>query len=71
MKPNYDQIARDLMLAGRLNLAERGVAYRAGKTADDVRHAKTKALKNGGAKFEYELSMFAAYLKGVFKAAPK
>lgn len=71
MKPDYDAIASDVLLTGRLSMAERRVVFRAGKTLDDVRHACTKAKKNGRSKTEFELGMLAAYLKGIFKAAPK
>jgi len=68
---NFADMARDIMFAGRLDLARYGVEYRKGKTAEDVKAALRKARdpKNGMAKVEAELSMLEIYLKQVFKAA--
>lgn len=67
---NYDTIASDVMISGVLNLTKSGVMYRKGKSADDIRKARVKALKHGRQKIETELSMMALYLKDILKAAP-
>lgn len=68
---DFDGIAADVLLSGKLNIARYGVVYRAGKSVDDVKKAAEKARlpKNGHAKIEIELSYLAGALVGVFKAA--
>lgn len=70
---NFTDMARDIMFAGRLDMARYGVEYRKGKTVEDVKVALRKARdpKNGMAKVECELSMLEIYLKQVFKAVSK
>lgn len=69
MNTKYDRLAAALMFAGKADLQVLGLEYRKGKTIEDVKKARLKALdpKNGMAKTEVELSMFAVYLKGIFK----
>jgi len=66
---NLEDMARDIMFAGRLDLARYAVEYRKGKTIEDVKAALRKARdpKNGMAKTEVELSMLEVYLRQVFK----
>lgn len=65
---DYKNLAQDALLSGKIDYVRFGIVYRAGKSFDDVKHARTKALKNGMGKVEYEISMFEVYLKGIFKA---
>lgn len=46
-----------------------GLQFRKNKTADDIKHAISKATKAGRAKVEFELSMLELYLKDVLKKA--
>ena len=65
-KVDFKSVAIDLMFAGKLDVVRHGLQFRAGKTVTDVKSAIRKALKNGHAKTEFELSMLEVYLKQVF-----
>lgn len=65
---DFKNLAQDIFLTGKIDFAKYGIEYRAGKTVEDVKHARAKALKNGMQKTEFEISMFEVYLKTVFKA---
>ncbi len=63
----YNDLARDLMFTGKLELEKYGLEYRKNKTVKDVNNAIAKAKKNGMTKTEFELSMLELYLQSVFK----
>lgn len=67
-KVNFAVLASDLMFGRGFNVAAAGLQYRKGKTVEDVKKAREKALNNGRGKTEHELSMLEVYLKEVFKA---
>lgn len=66
----YEQLASALLF-GSVKVADiepkYGLVFRKGKTTQDILHARTKALKAGMGKTEFELSMMEVYLKAVFK----
>jgi hypothetical protein len=68
----YEQLATDLMF-GKVDINELGPKYglqfRKNKTAADIKHAISKAMKAGRAKVEFELNMLELYLKDVLKKA--
>ena len=68
----YSKLAQDLLF-GHVMIAELGPKYglqfRKGKDKDSIVHARSKALKNGHAKIEFELNMLEVYLKQVLKKA--
>ena len=67
-KVDFERLAQDLMFGTSFNIREAGLDYRKGKTVEDVHKARRKAIANGHAKTEFELSMLELYLKEVFKA---
>jgi hypothetical protein len=67
----YQDLALEILFTGTLDPVKHGLEYRKGKTIDDVRKARQKALKNGHAKTEFEILMFEVYLKDVFKKVRK
>ena len=66
-KPNYEEIAGEIMFLGRLDFEKHRVEYRKHKSRDDIVEALEKASKNGHFKTEFEISMFAIYLKSILK----
>jgi hypothetical protein len=67
----YQKLAADILFIGLVvtpeNLAKYNLQFRKGKVAIDLIDARRKALKNGRAKIEFELSFFELYLKQVLK----
>lgn len=68
----YAELATDLMFS-KVVVAEipakYGLQFRKGKDATDITNARSKAVKNGHGKVEFELSMLEVYLKDVLKRA--
>jgi hypothetical protein len=62
-----EQFAMEILFTGKVDAAKHGLEYRRGKTLADVVKAREKALKNGHAKTEHEISMMDVYLRDVFK----
>jgi hypothetical protein len=76
MTTDYEDVLHDcakVLLFTNLppNLPDLGLAFRKGKTNDDIAKAISKAYKNGQQKTEFELNMLKVYLKDVLKLAPK
>lgn len=69
---SYEILARDLMFS-KVVVAEiptkYGLQFRKGKDATDITKARSKSVKNGHGKIEFELSMLEVYLKEVLKKA--
>jgi hypothetical protein len=66
----YEQLATDLLFS-KVTVGDIGSKYgltlRKGKTVSDIQNAMRKAVNNGHAKVEFELSMLEVYLKQVLK----
>ena len=69
----YEQLAQRIMFtkSDAIHvvgvLEQHGLQYRKGKDFIDLCDAVKKALKNGRAKTEFELSMLEVYLKQILK----
>ncbi len=68
-KVDFKAVASELWITKKLDVQKHGLVYRENKDDRDVIVAMRKAGKNGLQKTEFEISMLAAYLQGIFKAA--